>query len=336
MSKLGKLLTADPARRSGALDWARGQYLDVKSASAGLVEYKAKLGEAYAKLQEAKKNAGLTLFGGQRRSSEVVEAEKFFSYINQQYDAIGQRKMELANNQIQSAAPQDQEKGWGGISFFDEASQRVDSLNVKTSELNTNLQGLAGTLSGQVAEGISNAAEAMGEALYTGGNGLEAFGRALTEMAYQVYSQVATQLIAWGTEAYLVRAFGGTPPPGTSESMLPIGLAMKITAGAIKSAGKFETGGIVPGTSYSGDRMIANVNSGEGIFTREQMAHLAPVGNKPMVNLTIINNTSADVSTSQDSNGDMVVVVENIIRGYNSSRKLDIDLQPFGVKRGGL
>lgn len=36
----------------------------------------------------------------------------------------------------------------------------------------------------------------------------------------------------------------------------------------------FENGGIVPGTSFSGDRVMANVNSGEMILNRNQQANL--------------------------------------------------------------
>ena len=44
-------------------------------------------------------------------------------------------------------------------------------------------------------------------------------------------------------------------------------------------AGKYAGGGIVPGTSYSGDRLTANVNSGEMILNKEQQSRLFEIAN---------------------------------------------------------
>ena len=44
--------------------------------------------------------------------------------------------------------------------------------------------------------------------------------------------------------------------------------------GSFKDAGSFAGGGIVGGNSYSGDRLIAHVNSGEMILNQSQQAAL--------------------------------------------------------------
>lgn len=48
-------------------------------------------------------------------------------------------------------------------------------------------------------------------------------------------------------------------------------------------AGKFAGGGTVPGTSYTGDKLIAHVNSGEGIYTGTQANNLLQeIANNPL------------------------------------------------------
>lgn len=50
-----------------------------------------------------------------------------------------------------------------------------------------------------------------------------------------------------------------------------------------KDAGKYAGGGTIPGTSYTGDKLIAHVNSGEGIYTGTQANNLLQeIANNPL------------------------------------------------------
>ena len=74
-------------------------------------------------------------------------------------------------------------------------------------------------------------------------------------------------------------------------SKAPFGTKMALTATALAGilsmiasaksafAGSYAEGGIVPGTSYTGDKLIARVNSGEMILNRSQQAALMSGGN---------------------------------------------------------
>lgn len=59
-----------------------------------------------------------------------------------------------------------------------------------------------------------------------------------------------------------------------------IASAKQLIAG---DAGKYEHGGTIPGTSYTGDKLIAHVNSGEGIYTGTQANNLLQeIANNPI------------------------------------------------------
>lgn len=82
----------------------------------------------------------------------------------------------------------------------------------------------------------------------------------------------------------------------------------------------FATGGIVPGSSYSGDRVQANVNSGEMILNAQQQANLwkmansATGGGGAVVNMpvNIQNNTDASVKTQLNPDGLLILIDKHI------------------------
>ena len=62
---------------------------------------------------------------------------------------------------------------------------------------------------------------------------------------------------------------------GTAVMISTIASIKSVTSGGGASAGKFAEGGIVPGSSFSGDNLTANVNSGELILNRSQQDSIA-------------------------------------------------------------
>ena len=89
---------------------------------------------------------------------------------------------------------------------------------------------------------------------------------------------------------------------------------MASTIAAIKSAtsGSYASGGIIPGNSFSGDNLTANVNSGELILNRAQQGSIAgQLNSNPMGNLRL----STEISGSN-----LRVVLNNDNRQRGGSR----------------
>jgi hypothetical protein len=92
---------------------------------------------------------------------------------------------------------------------------------------------------------------------------------ALTQIAFDTEKAVSSAY-AWGT------TWGG--PPGGAAMGALAAAAMAVRAANVAGI-KFEDGGIVPGSSFSGDRVQARVNSGEMILNRQQQAQLFDMAN---------------------------------------------------------
>ena len=95
----------------------------------------------------------------------------------------------------------------------------------------------------------------------------------------------------------------------------------------------FATGGIVGGTSYTGDRVTANVNSGEMILNRIQQRHLFDsinsnsIGTKPQMNVKIFNSASNEVSARPEMTEDgMRIMIRKIVSDDIGSGRMNKSL----------
>jgi hypothetical protein len=80
----------------------------------------------------------------------------------------------------------------------------------------------------------------------------------------------------------MVKAVPG--PPGIALGIVAAAASttftqVKLAFMAAQKPPSFATGGIVPGTSFTGDNVSANVNSGEMILTQEQQGILFDIAN---------------------------------------------------------
>ena len=112
------------------------------------------------------------------------------------------------------------------------------------------------------------------------GSPWQRFGAALGGVLGEISKLMSTyaSLIAIESVAESIKAGQGIPFPYNLIAILAAGTALvgiiSSIKGSAKDAGSFATGGIVGGNSYTGDHLIAHVNSGEMILNRSQQSWL--------------------------------------------------------------
>lgn len=148
----------------------------------------------------------------------------------------------------------------------------------KTSEALTQAEQAGGQISQMVSERNISAIQAE-QTANTTAIASEVSGLA-TKNAAEVSASATT--LATATKNIGAAAAEGTANAAKSASVLPFPANIVAIAGAISAAialfskiPKFARGGIVPGNSYSGDRVLAGVNSGELILNEAQQHNIA-------------------------------------------------------------
>ena len=144
---------------------------------------------------------------------------------------------------------------------------------------------------------LSGAFKSMSDML--GGFAQKSKEAAAAQKAFSLMSIITSQAssIAQGALAISegVASAAMVPYPGNIPAIISIvatimGMLASVTTSFMQAknifsqadAGKFEHGGTIDGTSYKGDKLIAHVNSGEGIYTGKQANNLLQeIANNP-------------------------------------------------------
>ncbi len=171
-------------------------------------------------------------------------------------------------------------------SQLEEIDELLKGLDLKPLELHVNDDG---TISSSMEElekykdkmqrnadaigAVGDAFTSLGGAIGgTGGEVVKFAGESLNAVA-KIIPQVATLIAAKQAEAMAVgmASAAGTAWPANIAAMASI---VATIAGLFASLPKFESGGIVGGSSFTGDRILARLNSGEMILNKKQQGSL--------------------------------------------------------------
>lgn len=127
---------------------------------------------------------------------------------------------------------------------------------------------------------------------------------AATGKAFAVYQ------IAVDTPVAISKALASAPPPFNFALAGLVGAAMADQAAKVAGL-SFQTGGIVPGNNYSGDKVQANVNSREMVLNMPQQKKLFDIAN------------GKDNSQSTNSNVEPLLI--ELIKAVRENQSIEID-----------
>lgn len=151
---------------------------------------------------------------------------------------------------------------------IDGVTTQIDAFSGKLGELNETQRAVVGS----VSSGFETLASSVVGSLGLASKGFAGFVSGLSKTVIQLIAQMLaaslSQSIAGATSSGVA-----TGPAAVFATPAFIATAIGGVFSAFAAIPKFATGGIVPGGNFSGDRVLARVNSGEEILTRNDPRH---------------------------------------------------------------
>ena len=242
---------------------------------------------------------------------EYKEAEKKILDLRTEYADGGIFNVDLLSEE-QKAELEKQ------VNSLQDLSDRIDSIKTGIADKNRDISETVQRGWADFTTAIGDGIESLVQVIASGEASINDILKNLQGSMASIISQMGDALITQGTALQVAETM-------SPSAMIAYGILMKTLAGLLKAsmarknAGNYANGGIVGGNSYSGDRLTANVNSGELILNMAQQENLAnalltKANAQPLVNIEIINNTNSQVGIEQSEANLIKVIIDNKIR----------------------
>ena len=201
------------------------------------------------------------------------------------------------------------------VELHEVADQKIADQNKRASDL---LENQRKTAAASALNGMAQFGDQLNSLIEASGKEGSAIAKAifLAQKAIQV-AQILPSTEVAAAAAGAVAALGGPVPFfATVAAIRATGFASAGIVAGLAVGESFEGGGIVGGSSFTGDRIPARVNSGEMILNRAQQSSLFAMANGGggggQASVTIISNgTPQEVTGTQISRGEIVVMIND-------------------------
>lgn len=264
-----------------------------KTESQILLEDKEHLEQYIAKLEEANKHTGKWtqeieyLISKAKTIDEAFKMSKVKEDIKELRKSISQTRMQGIKNVAQAAHnlqasfrsiseafdPENEATSWERFfSVFNSVFQITDGI-LSMIEMLSTLKNLTTQLT--AATESLNAMNKVKTAEEIAGAGSSAAAVTASSAAKAAANTVEAKTSMAAAGANIMKAHSWMPFVGVAIAGAMIGAMIATVARSGNSIPRYANGGIVPGTSYNGDRQLAYVNSGELILNTAQQGHLA-------------------------------------------------------------
>ena len=200
---------------------------------------KQSLTNAQSMVSEIQENYRLKLIGKDEVTSQLAE-------INSQLESLGLKPITLTFNDDGTLTT--------AIEDLERYKAQMDSVSDITSSVGGTFSSLGSAIGGTSGEIVNFA-----------GQSISAIG--------QIIPQIVTMITAKQAEAMASGTASAASMPFPA-NIAAIASIIATIAGVFASLPKFESGGIVGGSSFTGDKLLARVNSGEMILNKTQQKNL--------------------------------------------------------------
>jgi len=169
------------------------------------------------------------------------------------------------------------------------AIEGVDEFKTSVDEIKTKVTDFSSELTNNISNGLTQFAEGFAKIISDAGVSFNSVGSLLFSVIGDMMVQLGKAAISIGITMLAIKAAFKTPLAAIAAGAALI-IAGSIIKTKVQDAGAFANGGIVGGTSFTGDKLFARVNSGEMIINKKQQSNLSR-----MINPAV---TAGDVAIS--------------------------------------